>query len=451
MASTVAALGAPSVDGARDFIRVADADVPPIEMVWNLAEQVWMSSREWQTCRMIDEDFGAAQSGPLAGWAYAGLNVGGIPDNPAATALPLGDPNSKGFQPFHFRRPDLLWAAGLRLQEHLFVEMNSGDNVAPRVALNWFNLDDGETFLSPEPLNIGVQAVGIADPVGRARRICTGWQNSPVAAPTKQDWYPLPYLRDSSSFRMRRLSAKARLVGGPGVGALGGSDLRTIPPILDSLYSHLVADLIPVADGAPVAEWTDASPLGRSLFQATPAFRPILVRDAPGWNGHAVVRFDGIDDWLKTAPGTTLGTGQPFCIFLVLRQFVDGGAQQVWHESEGVGPPLIYRADAGDALNVWGGGTERSYHVPGGWAAEPRMIVSAQFDGAASDVWHNLTQVLSGDMGGTGVQGMTIGAAWNQILPAKIEVAEIIAFYRALSTPERQQITNWLNSKYTIF
>lgn len=454
MAATVDELGVPTEDGVLGTVTV-DLSVQPEHLVWNLESQTWIG-RPRISCTEIDEPFGILASGPTGGWNYGGLNIGGSPDFPAATTFPFGDPNSKGFMPHHFPRPDLLWAAGLRLQEMLFGEMMSGSGGVPRAAINWYELDEGDPFLSPNPENIGVALYGIPMEGGH-RFACTGWQNSPVAAPTKTKWYPLPYVGGVASYHLTRFTAMARMVGrpsavgGPDLGAFGGADFRTLPPITNFLYSQNVADDIPLASGQPVGEWVDASPYGRNLKQATSSKKPLLVRNAPGWNGHAVVRFDGVDDVLHGVTGVGSGAVQPYCIFMALKQYAAGGTQQVWHESSGDAKPLIYRYDATNALHFWAGGTELSYNVPGGWAPNPRLILSAQFDGASSSIWLNNNEVLTGNMGSAGLVGASIGAAQDDTLPAKIEVAEYVVYFTALTAPERTSIVNYLNAKYAVF
>lgn len=456
MAATVDDLGVPDEDGVLGTIHV-DPSVQPEHLVWDLAAQRWVGRARY-TCRMIDEPFGSIQGGSIAAWDYAGASSGAAPDNPSAVNFPFSDPNDKGFQPHHWPRPDLLYGAGLRMQESLQCEILVGDGLTPRVAINWYELDENDPFLSPPPLNIGVELVGIPDNNNLFRFAASGWQNSPVAVPTKTKWYPLPYLKGSSGFHCRKLTARARLIGrptaigGPGLGAGGGVDFRSLPPLTRKLCSQNVADNIPLADGASVSEWIDASTYGRHFQQASGTKKPLLVRNAPGWNGHAVVRFDGVNDVLHALSGEgALAVLPPFVVFLALKQYATGGAQQVWHEGLASAQPLIYRSDAVDALGVWDGGAELTYHIPGGWAAEPRLIISAKIDGAASDVWHNNTEVLSGSMGANAFTGASLGAAWDDTLPAKIEVAEYLVYADTLTDPERTAIVDYLNAKYTVF
>lgn len=64
-----------------------------------------------------------------------------------------------------------------------------------------------------------------------------------------------------------------------------------------ALVMHLDADSLGLADGAPVATWTDQSGLGNDATQTTAGAQPTFVASNAAFNGHATVAFGG-DDYM---------------------------------------------------------------------------------------------------------------------------------------------------------
>lgn len=74
------------------------------------------------------------------------------------------------------------------------------------------------------------------------------------------------------------------------------------PDSITGLLRWLVADDVAQTDGSNVASWPDRV-AGGATTQATSGLQPTL--QTAELNGHAVVRFDGTDDWMST-PSTAL-------------------------------------------------------------------------------------------------------------------------------------------------
>lgn len=77
-------------------------------------------------------------------------------------------------------------------------------------------------------------------------------------------------------------------------GAPGGA-----PPPGLSPYAWWRADALALAPGAAVASWGDSGTNGRTLVQATGANQPLYIAGA--YNSLPCVRFDGTNDYLRTA------------------------------------------------------------------------------------------------------------------------------------------------------
>lgn len=525
MAASVAELGTPAIDGTTGFIDF-DGLRARESLVWDLAAQAWVG-RERYSLRMIDE-WGYRQSAS-GEWTYVQgavlLGPSTKPPDPYGYSNGGVDPNAYGFQPHHIDRIDLLYAAGLRIQEHLSMVIHRGHNAVvdgphaqdaatvavfagdtssapasgsffagdtevtytgktpqtftgcgphpafsglehvywnvPKCAVNWYSLSPGDPFLSPTPDRPGLPVIGAPMADDRHRLYVTGWQLSPATdetvggfvPPSEETFYPLPYASGGSGHTIERWTSRWRPVGGPGISTFwaGNDGTRKLPDVTDGLFSFLDAEHIPLLDGSPVAVWPDYSGYDRHLVQANAAFRPVLHRGGAGapQTGRAFVRFDGVNDWLKTPLGT-LGIPSPYTFFFVMAQRDEGGAQQVWHEGYGEAKPLLYRYDNSGAVHLWVGGSELSYVHAGGWPM-PWKCVSVVVKGAGSSIWENETVVLTGNPGNSGLGGMTIGAAFDGSLSAAIDVAKIVVYSRELLDFERISVVQQLNDQFGLY
>ena len=406
-------------------------------LTWNEAEEVWIGQPTISMRQIIN--LGMRTTGLPANWKYPGAFT---------ETGPLADQRGYGFQIHEVTDPlpYEMWQAGLRLQEHLSAEMKlAADPEAgpPEIALNWYELAEGEDFLSPTPVSQGVRLVGDTN-LDTYRWHSSGWQNSPVAEPLAEShWYPELYtLHGGVNFR--HLTARHRWVGGPGIGELGSVERPSQYPALENVVSWHRARDVAAADTVAFSTWTDYSGRGRHLTQPTSAKRPNARRDTPG--GMRYVRFNGAQ-CLRTS---LLTTSQPVTVILVMRQQATGGTQQVWMGPNGSGAALLYRGDATNQVNVWAGGTDLTYDRGSAWPS-PWMIWSVVLDGDNTTVWENLTEVASGDAGDFGFGGLVLGANNDESLPARIDVAELIVANSAVGDTAREDLVNALNDRYEIF
>ena len=373
----------------------------------------------------------------------------------AAEMPPLRpNPTAFGFQIHKVINAGELWAAGLRLQEHLSAEMRTTDDtsgIVPEIALAWYPLAEGDFFLSPVSFNHGVRVAADLQK-GVLKQWSSGWQNGPVLTtpPDITDHlYPEIYLY-GCTVNFRRFSAMHRWVAGT-VGPTGDFEQSPSYPALSAnqVMQWNVADDITVADGAGVADWPDYSGRGRNLVQPTAAKRPIKMVDQ--LNGHSIVRFDGVNDFLRviSTPMDSLSETifQPLCLFAVMAQRAEGAATQVWFGNPGA-PPLIFRDNAAGKINVWASGSDITYDH-GDWPM-PFTIMSFALDGANSNVWENKVSKVSGDPGGSGFGRLMVGNNLAESLVAAIDVAEIIVTSGVPNTTDRNALIDSLAAKYGI-
>ena len=429
-----------ATDGTVQGLRIPSGQV--LLMTYDATQGVWVGPSTL-TMRTVQNE-GITSGGAPGVWRYPGP----ASENPSTRTLafPFG---------FHIHKVmygGQLWAAGLRLQEHLSAEMMttdlSGTTVElPQTALAWYPLATADPFLSPVSFNHGVRLTGTRDNSGISppwRWFSTGWQNQPaLATPPASDEHLYPEIYQiGPGHNLRNFTAHHRWVYG-NVGSTGSGEQASRYPI-DSTVAWYVAEDIPVADGASVSEWGNYAGRVGTLVQATGSKQPVVNRQS----GRRYVTFDGTDDILKAAD--LVAWSQPWSIFLVMRQRNTGGTQQVWLGTGGGGAPLIYRGDATNQVNVWTGGSDFIYNRGSAWPS-PWMAWSVTATAGAINVWENLTQVGAGTSGTGGFSGLCVGNNFGESLPAAIDVAEIICVFRTVDNTERTNIVNALNTKYSLF
>lgn len=428
VASTVAGLGTPIIDGEIGVIEVAGGHREVLN--WNAAQKAWIGKPRY-SMRQIDT-WGMISQGPPSVWIYpfSSSGLGGVD-------------TGYGFQIHAVRDADLLWNAGLRLQENLTAAMRSGaDGVIPEMALTWYDLDPGDNFLSPTPTNQGVHLVGEAD-ASVLRSATTGWQNSPVAAPTK-NWYPELYtLGGNGSIIFERFTAQYRWVGGTLSGGTAG-ETSYFPPIYNKVGTWLRASTIPRQHNEVVDTWPDYG--GRGFHMKIRTGTPVLKRGVPG-DPEAYVYFDGVDDALQSVRYPNAVWGPPSTLFMILRQRPGGSSPQMWVDAS----TLLYRGSDTDQVNVWaGGGPDVTYNRGSNWPM-PFTIISVTTDGTTQNIWENNVPKASGNSGSRGFGDFTIGTNNAGTYPAAIDVAELLVYDKALNDTERTQVLDWLNTVYNLY
>lgn len=157
-------------------------------------------------------------------------------------------------------------------------------------------------------------------------------------------------------------------------------------------------------DGTAVASWTDLSGNGRHAVQATGGNQPLFKTGIFG--SLPSVRFDGTDDFLKTASFATIT--QPFTIVVVYKPIAHpGGTAGVVGEGGGGYTAMLENNSA--LMVLYAGGYLADDHFMG--LGEPR-IIRAVFNGASSQIAIDgeLTSETTGDPGaGSMAGGLALG------------------------------------------
>lgn len=231
-----------------------------------------------------------------------------------------------------------------------------------------------------------------------------------------------------------------------------GFDPRTISGLalwLDAsasttLYQSSNGTTAATASSDPVGYWGDRSGNGKNATQSTANSRPIISPNQQ--NGKTVLRWDGLDDfysftstalqsvfvvlWVKTESTRVLpsvignSTGSPD-----LRRDYDANAPI---------PTVRYRGKSGDGS----GSDGNDFANPAG---SQFRISGVSTPNVAEQVWHVLTAIR-----GTGTANLDrIG----RVFPTRDyggDMAEIIAYNRAVTDSERDTIEKALGKKWGI-
>ncbi|MFK7926070.1 MAG: lamin tail domain-containing protein [Bacteroidia bacterium] len=220
--------------------------------------------------------------------------------------------------------------------------------------------------------------------------------------------------------------------------------------IHDGLQLWLQAD-IDTADGSSIASWADNSGLGYTATQTNLAKQGIYKDDQI--NGHAVIRFDGANDWYKINQiATTLSdSATVFVLFKPSTQSGDGyylsshfgGSNRLkfGHRSNG---ELIYDDDV-PSLQI---GDFKEKTSLTSFSIFPDLKVQGYVNGTAGQAWNGGFISTGADRASLGQEFDGSGNDNQTSNHWAGDLAELIVYDRILSIEERQQMESYLAIKY---
>lgn len=201
-------------------------------------------------------------------------------------------------------------------------------------------------------------------------------------------------------------------------------------------------DITGLVDSDPVATWSDSSGNAHDATQATAAKRPIYRAALAGFNGRAVVEFDGVDDWLATAAFTAVASGE---VAVIVQRTGASTDQQSYFSGIGA----TNRWNIGSRL----GGTSNRFIFQGAAKAAgsedgAKHYLRGDFD--ATDRLHfDGTQVFSGDAGSETLTGVRLGAHQDGAAQFFSGHLALLGFKASPLTPtEQENMLAWSRSYY---
>jgi hypothetical protein len=236
--------------------------------------------------------------------------------------------------------------------------------------------------------------------------------------------------------------------GPGGVGAVDGSSGLELWIRGDTSELFVSASAHATATGDAVVEWRDRSGNGRhAIASSSPTDRrPLLRAGTDGLNGHPVLRFDGTNDFFRTASISPALT-QPFTLFTLSRKIgtattalnvVDSRTSGTNTMTQGYWTNTTQaRINAGSNLTL--AITQTDF-----------TILRGIFDGTSSSLAANGGTPATGSVGTRAVDGFTVGASRNSDGFLNGEIAEVIAYSGVLNTAERRIVENYLSARYGI-
>lgn len=246
---------------------------------------------------------------------------------------------------------------------------------------------------------------------------------------------------------MKKFGLSSGLSGLSGMCFAGDSDLHTWFIAGIATYQNSDQTAPAINDNDPIGAFISLGNDKYSVIQATDSARPTLKLNIK--NGEPVLRLDG-GDWLRGAfTGSELE--QPFTVFVVAKladAAVNDDSNHVLIDGDDdVNRAVIFQqADADpDSWTIYAGKDLVGGDSDGNWD-----IFTVLFNGLSSQAWINGVSNVSGDAEALGLDGLTIGAVYNNSNPWIGDIAEIIIYRTNLSTNKKNEVGHYLSNKYDI-
>jgi hypothetical protein len=193
-------------------------------------------------------------------------------------------------------------------------------------------------------------------------------------------------------------------------------------------------------DGVGVSQWNDQSGNGFNAVQATGANQPLYK--AAIQNGLPVLRFDAVNDYMQAAG---VNVAQPDTIFLVAKNTLTGGTFS--NAFDGNTTRQTIGRWSTDAVAVNCGTTD--VVTAQLWGSTLFHQLSLIANGASSLLWFDATSVTLGSNPGTAnLNVLNIGTFNTSTSFWSGDIAELLIYNSALSTPNRQAVEGYLRGKW---
>lgn len=215
-------------------------------------------------------------------------------------------------------------------------------------------------------------------------------------------------------------------------------------PSISGLVARYTADTLGLSDGAAVASWPDQTANAYTLTQAAGSRQPTY---RASWaNGLPAVEFDGTDDAMQRAFGTTYA--QPNSI-VMLCSLPSGGASYSDAYPWVDGAASTNRNWLGHTTvigrgGVWAGASFVSGNLT---LTEGLHVFRGLYSGATSAFSADGFLQTIGDAGTGACGGITLGARYDLARNTKVLVNEVLVFNKALSDSEMLELVRYLMLK----
>lgn len=210
------------------------------------------------------------------------------------------------------------------------------------------------------------------------------------------------------------------------------------PADIATLHSWFDASVPSSITGSPVSQWSDLSGNGNHITQASGSQKP--TTGVHTMNGRNVLTFSQAANTLLARGSVTIA--QPLTVFAVAKLTTGLANTQILGNLTNPEATLFaFDSGGGGKWSLYAGSVQQ-----GSIATTLNAVqVSAVFNGASSGLWvDGATSTLGGSPGAAGRTDLEIGDAnsWEG------DIAEVLIYSSALSTPNRQAVEAYLKAKW---
>lgn len=206
------------------------------------------------------------------------------------------------------------------------------------------------------------------------------------------------------------------------------------------------------ADGDVVGNWTDLTANADHVSQATTGNKPTWQNGVGDQlNGHPVIRFDGIDDWLRGTYTTGGALSIPFNLFLVSQLdplVVNDGTRHAFTDGNDGLQRMICAQNNTPTPDSWS--INGAAFVDGGPSNSNWNLWTVLFNGVTSQFWHNGISEAIGNAGSPTPGGLQVGAIFAAAQPVLGNIAEVIIYNSYLSVADKNQVGNYASTRYSV-
>lgn len=205
-----------------------------------------------------------------------------------------------------------------------------------------------------------------------------------------------------------------------------------------NLSMWLKADALGLANNAAVSSWTDFASSPHHPVQATGGKQPLYKTSI--LNGLAIVRFDGVDDRLKTASFTL---NQPITRFVVAKLNSTGDNQYII-DGNVINTATLLRSSSG-VMGIYSGAMLASTGADTAW-----HIYCGVFNDTISRFHVDGGVGITGAVGSANPGGVAVGSSADDSLFASVDIAEVVAYSSVLTLDDINAVGLGLAAKYAL-
>ncbi len=213
------------------------------------------------------------------------------------------------------------------------------------------------------------------------------------------------------------------------------------PGSIAGLILHLDSALGITPNGSDVAQWGDLTAEGNDLIQNVASQQPVYNSSDADFNNLPSVGFNGQDEFMSTLAFASGSLSQPTTIFMAIKNDSPTPVGNVFAGITGGKQSYFYSSSKHvmwSGISLVGATVDQSLH-----------IIGMQFDGTSGKGFlDGDTATWAGNSGTLVLDGLTLGARWDQVNFTSIRVAKVLIYDSKLINSDMNLVGNALATKY---